>query len=148
MTTTPKTCTKCKQIKDVTSFSTSKKAKDGLHTQCRACVNEAVKAYRKNNPEYAKKNQDDKDKRVSAKRQFVWDYLMEHPCEACGITDPRIMDFDHIDPSTKSAEVGYLIHRSSMETLKAEIAKCRVLCANCHRIRSGYQMNYWWVQFE
>jgi hypothetical protein len=49
------------------------------------------------------------------------------------------MDFDHLDRSQKVANVGVIITRGSWAKLKAEIAKCEVVCANCHRLRTQKQ---------
>lgn len=58
------------------------------------------------------------------------------PCMDCGGTfDPVCMDFDHRPGETKIANVGTLVH-SSMEVVVREIAKCDVVCANCHRLRT------------
>ena len=45
------------------------------------------------------------------------------------------MDFDHRDGTTKVSSVTRLINRS-IEVLLAEVAKCDIVCANCHRIRT------------
>ena len=44
------------------------------------------------------------------------------------------MDFDHI--GSKRLEVSRLLYVSGTAALLAEIAKCEVVCANCHRIRT------------
>lgn len=41
-----KTCSKCKQTKDIGEFSKDKNSKDGLRSQCKSCVSESNKAYR------------------------------------------------------------------------------------------------------
>jgi hypothetical protein len=61
----------------------------------------------------------------------VYQYLREHPCELCGEADPVVLDFDHL--RTKTREVTLIAAFGGWEDLLAEIAKCRVLCANCHR---------------
>lgn len=57
-----------------------------------------------------------------------------HPCSRCGGRFPAcVMDFHHRDPSTKLFSVGQNLHFSEAR-LVAEIAKCDLYCANCHRI--------------
>ena len=60
------------------------------------------------------------------------------PCTDCGeLHPPYVMDFDHLDPTTKVMSVADMVTRNvSLVTLMAEIAKCEVVCANCHRIRT------------
>lgn len=136
-----KTCSKCQEKKPYEDFHKNKATKDGYQGWCKVCLKAKVIEGQTKPTSY-------KSKQQKINREFIWNYLLEHPCENCGISDPRVMDFDHIEQSTKEAEINYLIPRASLETLKVEIDKCRVLCANCHRIRSGYQLNYWWTQIK
>ena len=49
-----------------------------------------------------------------------------------------MLDFDHRDPSSKRIEVGKLAaYATSWSRVEAEIAKCSVRCANCHRRRTA-----------
>jgi hypothetical protein len=58
------------------------------------------------------------------------------PCADCGCTfEPYQMDFDHIDPKTKKADVARLLEEPT-EVLLVEVLKCQLVCANCHRVRS------------
>ncbi len=59
------------------------------------------------------------------------------PCVDCGHFFPACcMDFDHAI-GDKLAEVGVLAARSATwELIQAEIDKCDLVCANCHRIRT------------
>jgi hypothetical protein len=73
-----------------------------------------------------------------AKRRVWLDaYKVAAGCTDCGYnTHPRALDFDHIG-SDKSGDVGRLAHhRIAWDRLMAEIAKCEVVCANCHRVRT------------
>jgi hypothetical protein len=47
-----------------------------------------------------------------------------------------MMDFDHRDPSTKGFTVSRMVGRATIEAILAEIAKCDIVCANCHRERT------------
>jgi len=50
------------------------------------------------------------------------------------------MDFDHRNPETKvfSLAAGHALLKNRA-LLEAEVAKCDVICANCHRIRTAAQ---------
>lgn len=62
--------------------------------------------------------------------------IKSEPCMDCGVSyPPYVMDFDHRDPSTKLFGVGNVGQRGT-EKFLAEIAKCDLVCANCHRIRT------------
>lgn len=62
--------------------------------------------------------------------------LKELPCADCGeVFPPSVMDFGHLDASQKRFDVGRARKRS-LALLKSEIAKCELVCANCHRIRT------------
>jgi len=48
-----------------------------------------------------------------------------------------VFEFDHLPGSEKANNVSWLAKMGrSVEKLMAEIAKCEVVCANCHRIRT------------
>jgi hypothetical protein len=50
-----------------------------------------------------------------------------------------MMDFAHRDPSTKSFALSGKVQLKSEKTLLREVAKCDVVCANCHRVRTQRQ---------
>jgi len=58
-------------------------------------------------------------------------------CKDCGgLFPPECLEFDHLPGYEKVAGVADLINRAPLEVVKAEIAKCDLVCANCHRIRT------------
>jgi hypothetical protein len=58
-------------------------------------------------------------------------------CENCGYCNPIALDFDHVDRSTKLAPLARLSRTSVKQSvLQEELAKCMVLCANCHVIKT------------
>jgi hypothetical protein len=70
-------------------------------------------------------------------RLLVWEYLQLHACSSCGESDAVVLEFDHL--SEKLRDVGWLSSVTGAATVRAEILKCRVLCANCHRRHTATQ---------
>lgn len=72
--------------------------------------------------------------------KLIREYKLKHGCERCGYRDNAYaLDFDHIDPTQKTSGVSKIAHTfvvspESTKRLWEEIEKCRVLCANCHRV--------------
>lgn len=73
-----------------------------------------------------------------AERQaYVNQIKIEQGCADCGYREHAVaLDFDHV-AGIKSADVAVLVRRLvPYPELDAEIAKCEVVCANCHRVRT------------
>jgi hypothetical protein len=77
------------------------------------------------------------------RRQRLKDHvraLKDVPCADCKRRYPfYVMDFDHLPTSKKSFGIAKYLARnlvSNYAAVDAEIAKCDVVCANCHRIRT------------
>jgi hypothetical protein len=69
-------------------------------------------------------------------RRSRWEYLLSHPCVDCGESDPLVLEFDH--RSGKRAAISDLMrNHASWQVISAEIAKCDVRCANCHKRRTA-----------
>jgi hypothetical protein len=73
-------------------------------------------------------------KRGAANLAFYRDVKACRSCENCGYSNPLALDFHHIDPATKEGNLAKSSYKWSRKRLLQEIAKCQVLCANCHRI--------------
>ena len=56
-------------------------------------------------------------------------------CRGCGARGP--LDFHHRDPATKEFKVSRGRYQYSWERVRAEIAKCDLLCKECHRKKHG-----------
>ena len=70
---------------------------------------------------------------LRAKRIFIQSFKQK-PCADCGLFyPPWVMDFDHT--RDKKFTISQCA-KWSKEELKAEIVKCDVVCANCHRERT------------
>ncbi|HEX8733821.1 MAG TPA: hypothetical protein VF721_00770 [Pyrinomonadaceae bacterium] len=60
----------------------------------------------------------------------------------CGISDWRVLEFDHRDRKTKRINIADST-KYSLKVAKEEIAKCDIVCANCHNIRTIEQRDYY-----
>lgn len=75
--------------------------------------------------------------KLSKWRKHIQEVKDTTPCTDCGIQYPSyVMDFDHVR-GTKIGNISSgLATFSSFENLLEEIAKCEIVCANCHRHRT------------
>lgn len=55
-------------------------------------------------------------------------------CARCGESDPACLDFHHRDPKQKLFSLAAVsTHAWAIAKMQAEIEKCDLICANCHR---------------
>lgn len=96
---------------------------------------EYMKQWRENNREKCREYARKGGKKLRAKTvNWYKDYKSGLTCELCNEKDPVCLEFHHIDPSTKIADISVMVrNRASVEKILAEMEKCEVICANCHR---------------
>ena len=88
-------------------------------------------------------------KRRNLKKEYVQAFKSKSGCVLCGYNEhPCALDLDHIDPNTKKPArnsrkpKGIEWDRMSWKRLEEELAKCQVLCANCHRLKTHFEFDY------
>lgn len=111
-------CPRCKETKNASEFYRRRNG-TGLSSYCIKCSN---------------KESGDRLRRI---KQFSIEYL-GGKCAICGYDICHAaLHFHHIDPSQKNFAIS--THRCfKFESLKAELDKCILVCANCHyEIESG-----------
>jgi uncharacterized protein with PIN domain len=81
-------------------------------------------------------------------RYFVYRFLkLFGQCVDCGNKDWRVLEFDHIDRNSKKNTISNLMNKHiSISNLKSEMKKCEIRCANCHKIKTRIQLN--WFNFD
>lgn len=127
------TCSNCHKEISIDELTWKNKSKGIRHPWCRACTREkSKKHYYANKEKYATRN-----KRT---RQLALEYIKKAkdvPCADCGKSYPYyVMDFDHVH-GEKTTEINRMRRdRFSLTRIKEEIAKCEIVCSNCHRIRT------------
>lgn len=135
-----KICTRGNHEVDVSLFSKSSRSKDGLMRWCKPCVAQYERErYQSGDKERKQKN---KNNTIQRARDYIWKVLSESNCVDCGIDDPMVLEFDHKEDSGKLYNVASM-HALSVDRIKAEIAKCEIRCANCHKKKTARQFGFW-----
>ncbi len=126
-------CTKCGKVKPLEAFPPVRRGEAKLQTWCRQCFAEAnARNYRKNHEREKTRLVRQVGARRSEVQKNIVEYLREHPCVDCGETDIVVLEFDHI--AEKVANISaYAGGGRTWARVKAEIDKCEVRCASCHR---------------
>ena len=102
------------------------------HSYCRGCGKLLTQShYKRNKQQYFDKNL----RSYISRREFIRQ-TKSRPCFDCGVQYPYyVMDFDHREEGVKEFELNQFV-RVTIFALKREIAKCDVVCSNCHRERT------------
>jgi 5-methylcytosine-specific restriction endonuclease McrA len=82
----------------------------------------------------AKTNHNAKEKRRRSAIRLEYKMKAGGHCVKCGYDKYlEVLDFHHRIPTDKAYSLGSLFSRASRDTIESEIAKCDLLCSNCHR---------------
>jgi len=131
---TTKVCRKCRKTKRVAQFH---KKNLGTRAQCATCISEyskityATKAIRRQQIVDA----------VARRRKKILDFIAKQkkkPCQDCKVSYPcYVMDFHHRPTEEKTMCIARTAHNGwSKKKILKEIAKCDLICSNCHRERT------------
>jgi hypothetical protein len=138
-----KKCTVCRIEKSEQDFFYRSKRLAKRHSQCKSCyVDKRRKVwkeyYHKHGSKYRQKAVERNRRLKVQTRNLMLEYLKDKRCSHCGINDRRVLEFDHIDASTKSFSIASAITSTySWNKILDEIEKCQILCANCHKIKTA-----------
>lgn len=134
-----KVCTKCGVEKSLTNFHFKNKAIDLRRTWCITCVARYHRKHYLFRAQYYK----DKRRRYRHEMRVLAQEAKNRPCDDCGGAFPYyVMHFDHLPGHVKLGEVSRLVATGiGRQALVDEIAKCDVVCANCHAVR-GYNRQF------
>ena len=113
-----KICTWCHQELPLSEFPIRDSAKGTYRANCKKCHSEYMK------------------KKYREKKDALHEYKQELSCQKCGYNKcGAALEFHHLNSDKKDEKVSRLIaNRYSLDNpdIQNEIAKCIVLCANCH----------------
>ena len=141
-----KTCVRCKQAKDLSSFNRATANRDGLKSYCRECSNGlSIEWYQKNKERSSittrswQKNNRDRHLKTSRKyRQGIRYQVLNMfvgECAHCGIRDHRVLQIDHVNGRgfIERTEIG---NNGIMKKILTEGTHgYQLLCANCNWIK-------------
>ena len=98
--------------------------------------------YRRNKSVQSKKVYFNRGLRRAKLKAWLGTFKATLVCSRCGFDHVAALDFHHRDASVKGFSIA-MVDRwtQSIARLKTEIAKCDVLCANCHRIEHWQRRN-------
>lgn len=121
-------CRDCKQSKQCGwNYAFTQKGTPTYYSRCRKCHNkysaERQRARRPRGNVYRRK--------VIAERKRKCIELLGNQCGECGYSNPLALTFHHKDSKTKLYEIGAILDWK-WETIELELAKCILLCWNCH----------------
>lgn len=145
-------CNVCKQEKPFEEYSFRDKKNKTPSSTCRECQKKvSIEHYKQNMDVYKKRAVTHNRKTKIENQKKICEYLTMHPCEECGETNICVLEFHHYCSKEKEGAISSMITSSgatSWETIKKEIQKCRVLCANCHRKITQDERHSYRISFQ
>jgi hypothetical protein len=131
-------CSLCGEDKPLDQFNQKVTHADRVlyDAYCRPCRRQyRQRHYQANKEQYYRRNRE-RERRLIALVQKA----KARPCADCGIQyAPWKMDFDHVSGKKVMGVAQLLVLKKSIRLIRAEIAKCEVVCANCHRDRTHFR---------
>jgi|GEM_PF-2554150 len=94
-----KKCDHCKKYKGEEGFNWKFKSLGIRHKTCRECMAEFNRNYFQGDAHdrHLAKVKERKDAARQVAREFAYHYLLSHPCEECGESDVRVLEFHHTE---------------------------------------------------
>ena len=126
-----KICTKCFAQKENHNFRNDNRRPGKLYCWCRTCESLHKKDQAIRNRESLRRGR--QRRRVERKEWFI-QFKKTLSCSKCGDNRWYVLDFHHKDKDDKKDHICKLMAGSyAIAKIMEEIAKCDVLCSNCHR---------------
>lgn len=125
-----KFCRKCNQTKEIYHFKVKYIKTGKLQSYCIDCQRQYRKQHYEQNKEKYKKLIEKRKREI---RDLYTDYKRNLRCSHCGEDESCCLEFHHRDNNKESNVSSMPFEGNSWESIKKEIDKCIVLCANCHR---------------
>ena len=129
-------CYRCKALGSPEEFGWHRKPKGQRDSMCRPCRSAYGKEhYAANRQRYIDQARVQKERLRLERTTYLIEFFATHPCVDCGENDPVVLEFDHL--RDKVFSIGMGLTGRSWKSVLAEMEKCEVVCANCHRRRTA-----------
>lgn len=126
-------CSLCMKLKPFTDFGKHKNGRDGLRSRCKSCNRlEANQSYQKNPAPYKRRARAFRKKSSAEIKGWLRSVKGKYGCVCCGEREVCVLDFHHLVGEDKEIAVTTAASKGVL-TVERELAKCVVVCANCHR---------------
>lgn len=136
-----KKCNKCGQIKQLSDFNKASTKKCGVQSACKECTRKDSNERYKDNSKYRERIRRNNKESIVKNKEYIKNFLKEHPCVDCGESDLVVLEFDHVR-GEKSFNISSGIRGQGLSSIKEEIEKCEVRCANCHRKKTSKERSW------
>ncbi len=129
-----KLCRLCGIEKPVSEFYKRKVSSDRYGSYCKVCHGVKQRECRHRDPEAYRERM---RKHRARFQDPLEEYKRQRGCANCGEREPCCLAFHHLDPTKKDFTLSSVTWMRE-ELIQAEIAKCVVICHNCHsRVHAG-----------
>jgi hypothetical protein len=132
-------CSYCTKLNRNREWHRKKRADPEWMAAYRVYQREYLRRRKIEEPEFREVARERSRKGSEARRQRVKAIVLEaknRPCVDCGVRHPpAAMDLDHVHGPKGFGMSKFRQKYATLDEVRAEIAKCEVRCANCHRIR-------------
>ena len=120
----------------------------GYKALCKKCYSVYMKKYYNNNPDIYNRHKNElvknNDMAWTEKTNAILLSKLASGCMDCKETDLIVLELDHRDSSQKKYKISDVRRtKIKIEDFIAEVDKCDVVCANCHRRRTAKQFGSW-----
>lgn len=134
-------------MKPLGAFHRNARRRDGVHSQCRTC--RALADHQRYEARVGRAVPREPQRSERGRTAWLVSLKAGRPCTDCGRIYPhQVMQWDHRPGLEKLGDVSEAFWGRSRDEVLAEIAKCDLVCANCHAIRTFSRNGWgsWWAR--
>jgi hypothetical protein len=139
-----RTCSRCGESKPLLEFPERVRGSGRRRSHCRSCKAQYQRDWYGRNKERHKEAVAQIRRITTEANQSIVRAAKDRPCADCGgYFPPYVLDLDHVR-GEKVGNISRMVSGATQAAVRAEIAKCDVVCANCHRERTFGQAESAW----